>query len=314
MGQPSIQFENTRCAICQTVGNSALVYKPNFSGETIDEQAFSARRFYDKKIHFRIVRCLSCGLLRSDPIASSRFIETLYEKSKFQYGEQTQNLNTTYGAYLLRTVPYAPSREALLDIGCGSGFFLEKALQLGFKNVYGVEPSEDAIHKASPHIQPHILHGFFNGNMYNQEKLFDVICMFQVLEHFLDPDKVIKDCFNVLKPGGCVLAINHDVHALVTRLLGKTSPVIDIEHMYFFDKKTTRLLFERNGFVVRDIFSVTNTHALGYLLSLIPLKPIWLKDALLGVAKKLHIDTLPIAIPIGNMGIIAQKPQGHGKS
>ncbi len=70
---PAPQLEATRCAICGTLGNIATVYESNFRAADLTSEVFSARRSPDR-LHYRIVRCRACGLLRSDPVLSAAAI------------------------------------------------------------------------------------------------------------------------------------------------------------------------------------------------------------------------------------------------
>ncbi len=74
----------------------------------------------------------------------------LYAKSTFDYESETANLKATYGRYLSKLRRIGGRQQSLLEIGCGDGFFLEQALQQGYTDVRGVEPSEAAIAGASP--------------------------------------------------------------------------------------------------------------------------------------------------------------------
>ncbi|OHA87542.1 MAG: hypothetical protein A3A96_01045 [Candidatus Zambryskibacteria bacterium RIFCSPLOWO2_01_FULL_39_39] len=296
----------TKCAICGTYGNATEVYPAHLSGENLDEKAFSARRFYGEKIHFRMVKCNTCSLLRSDPIVSPEVYSELYNRSSFTYEGQVGNLIKTYGYYLKKLTSFIAEKEALLEIGCGNGFFLEEALRQGYKKVFGVEPSSEAIAKASVNIKASIKQGMFDKNMFPPNS-FDVICMFQTLDHFLDPSKVLSDALILLKPGGVLIAINHNLKSLSARILGEKSPIIDIEHTYLYDKNTIRKLFEKCNYEVLKVFYPKSRHSLGYLFSLLPLRPLFVKSALHRFLDWTRLSKIPLFVQIGNLGIIARK-------
>jgi len=297
----------TKCAICGTLDNAQEIYPPRLYEEAIDEKTFSARRFYDKKNHFRIVKCEKCGLLRSDPIIDVKLVGKLYEDSSLTYESHIPNLRKTYGRYLKRITRFLPAKDRLLEIGCGNGFFLEEALDHGFREVWGAEPGVEAIEKASSRVKKNIKLGMFSAQMF-PENVFDIVCIFQTLEHFIDPAKVLDDCQKILKPGGVVLAINHNLDSLPVKIFGEKSPVVDIEHMYLFSADTMKKIFEKAGLKTVDVFSVWNRHSFGYLLTLIPFPKI-LKDFLIKIANFLSLARLPLFLPIGNVGVAGQKPK-----
>lgn len=297
----------TKCAICGTVNNSSLVYPADLAGEALDEQAFSARRFYDQKIHFQMVRCNSCGLLRSDPIIEPEVYSKLYERSHLTYEGLIDNLTKTYGYYLKKVDRLVPTKGSLLEIGCGNGFFLIEAKRQGYAEIWGVEPSVEAIAKAPQEIRSHIKQTMFTEGLFPPQS-FDCICIFQTLDHLIDPSQVLKTAFNLLKPGGVFLTINHNSKSLSARILGEKSPIIDIEHTYLYDAKTIKKLFEKNGFVVDRVFYPWSRHSFGYLFSLLPIKPLKFKKFIDGLIFKFKLNNIPLFLPIGNLGVVAHRP------
>jgi hypothetical protein len=69
---------------------------------------------------------------------------------------------------------------------------------------------------------------------------------------------------------------------------------------------TMKQIFEKNGFIVKDVFSVWNSITLKYFLHLLPL-PLKIKNMLNKILKYLKLDSKIISLPLGNLGIIAQK-------
>src|ERR1700738_1274037 len=137
------ELRSTLCAVCEVEGGADQLYGPNLSLEAFTPAAFSARRLPDR-VHYRIVRCRRCGLVRSDPVADQELMAGLYRASTFDYGDELDSLRVTYGKALQQIGAYAPSRHGLLDIGCGNGFVLQLALEPGWDGVRGGEPSADA--------------------------------------------------------------------------------------------------------------------------------------------------------------------------
>ena len=193
------------------------------------------------------MRCRGCGLVRSDPIADRALLYRLYSDSTLNYGMESANLRRTYGRCLARLKRHGATTDRLLEIGCGHGFLLEEALSQGYSLVQGVEPSRDAVAKAAAHIRPRIVCDVFRPGLF-PEASFDAICMFQVFDHLADPAGVLDGCFRVLRDGGMVLALNHNVEAWSARLLGRRSPIIDVEHTFLYSPRTMRRLFEMARF------------------------------------------------------------------
>lgn len=298
-------LQATFCAICGVEAAATELYPANFSLDDLTPAVFSARRLPDR-IHYRLVRCNVCGLVRSDPVVSPVVLAQLYSQSTFAYSEEVDNLKRCYGKYLNGLEQYDVKKESLLEIGCGNGFFLEEALQQGYIGVRGVEPSSDAVERASPQIGPLIVCNIMQPGLFKSEQ-FDVICMFQVLDHIPDPRKLLDECFRLLRPGGLILCINHNIEALSARILGEHSPIIDVEHTYLFGPQTISRLFSIIGFDVVRIGSMRNIYSPHYLARLFPL-PKGIKEGLLRIMKRSWLRNLRLTVVLGNLCLVARKP------
>jgi len=301
----ALELQASRCAICDTEANTTELYPANFNRQAFNPAVFSARRLPDR-IHYRLVKCNTCGLVRSDPVADPQTIARLYARSTFDYKAEVANLQLTYGQQLRTLEKYGVQKGALLEVGCGNGFFLEVARAQGYAKVRGVEPGATAVAQASAKIRPDIVCDVMRSGLF-EPKQFDVICMFQTLDHLPQVGLVLEECFRLLKPGGLMLCINHNVEALSAKLLREASPIVDIEHTYLYSPATITRLFSRYGFLKRDVRSVSNRYTLHYLLRLTPL-PGALKEVLLAGLSLSALGQVRLSLPLGNMRTIAQKP------
>jgi len=306
-GMPSTALHPTRCAICGTAADSTQLYPANFSVEDFNPAVFSARRLPDR-IHYRMVRCNRCGLVRSDPVADPELVAQLYHQSTFDYGAEVDNLVRTYGHYLERLDRYGARKQSFLEIGCGNGFFLKQARALGYEEVRGVEPSQSAIQRAPEAVGQGIICDMMRPGLF-PDASFDAICLFQVLDHIFDPVGLLETCWQILRPGGFLLCLNHNVVAFSARVLKDRSPIIDIEHTYLYSPTTITRLFEKVGFQTKETGSVRNYDSLNYVMRLVPL-PAALKKAVLGVLDSTFLGRWRLRVPLGNLYIIAQRPLG----
>jgi SAM-dependent methyltransferase len=298
-----IAFHPTQCAICRTAGNAAQLYPANFNLLDFNPGIFSARRLPDR-IHYRIVKCHSCGLIRSDPVADTATLGDLYRNSTFDYGTEVANLRRTYGRYLDRLESHGVHKHSLLEIGCGNGFLLEAAQARGYADVHGVEPGSQAAAMAAPAIRERIVCDMMRPGLFAAAS-FDVVCMFQVFDHLPDPAGVLAEVQRVLKPGGLVLILNHNVCALSARLLGGHSPIIDLEHTYLYSPTTLARMVRDQGFSLLKTGAVLNDYSLHYLARLLPL-PGLLKRPLLALLRATPLGRLHVPVPLGNLYLIAR--------
>jgi SAM-dependent methyltransferase len=302
----SVELRKTRCAICGTEGNASVLYPANFDPEALNPAVFSARRLPDR-VHYRLVKCKTCGLVRSDPIADPALLAQLYHESTFTYTDEVADLKRTYGRYLAELDKYEARRDTLLEIGCGNGFFLQQALAQGYRSVRGVEPSRAAVNQAAPEVRGSIVCDLMRPALFPPAAV-DVICLFQVFDHVPDPGVLLDACFAALRPGGLVLSINHNIRAVSARLLGERSPIVDIEHTYLYSPATMARIFGAHGFGIRGAGSVRNHYALRYLFRLLPL-PAGPKRAALAWLQRHAIGALRLWVPLGNLYLVAQKPE-----
>lgn len=295
---------STSCAICGTEDNARELYPANFDDEAFTAEVFSARRLPDL-VHYRIVQCNQCGLVRSNPVVDKESLTKLYLQSALTYARDIPNLRRTYGTYLRKLEKYKTQKGCFLEIGCGNGFLLEEALSQGYKTVLGVEPSKSAVEQAAPTLKNFIYNDIMRPGLMSQN--VDAIGMFQLFDHIPNPNEFLATCSEVLNPGGLILCFNHNIKAVSARVLGEKSPIIDIEHTFLYSPDTIRKLFENNGFRVLEVGSARNFVNLLSILRLLPF-PRNFKMKLLSRAEDWpKLGRINMFLPLGNLYLIAQK-------
>lgn len=259
-----IELKDTICAVCGHK-EAKEIYPAKMEDIKLatDPVTFSAR--ISQNQHYKIVRCTNCGMLRSDPVMPEELANRLYCESNMSYGDELGYLTRTY-SNILKTIPLAQEgKRTLLEIGCGSGTFLESALSLGYDNIIGFEPSKECCEKASPSVKGHIVNDVFNAGKIKENSV-DVVGIFHTIDHLYDPKKMLRDSLKVLKPGGHIMIVCHDLNALTAKILKDKSPIFNIQHIYYFDQKTMRLILENNGYEVVKVGALTNIYKLIYWL------------------------------------------------
>ena len=293
----------TKCAICDTLGNSDLVYSSTLDEKSFSTEVFSARRMPDRR-HYAWVRCKTCGLLRSDPIEDAN-LGKLYEASTFDYSSEVTGLAKTYRAGLARVIARKSAMTSLLEVGGGNSFFLEKALELGIPDVNGIEPSLDAVSQTREDIKPKIKIGLMGHGIYPHGS-FDLVTMFHVMDHLPDPLETLKACVATLKPNGILLIAVHNEKSWSARLLKNKSPIFDVEHTFLYSKKTAKALFASAGLLEMKAWSYSNYYSMAYLVQLTPL-PKFIKVMLLREAPKRILQKIKVKISLGNIFVTGVK-------
>jgi SAM-dependent methyltransferase len=160
----------------------------------------------------------------------------------------------------------------------------------------------EARERAHPSVRGGIHTGFFTDATF-PDAAFDLICCFQTLDHLSDPLGMLRTCRAKLKPGGLLYVIVHDADGLQARLFGEKSPIIDVEHIYLFNRRTLPLAVEKAGFATTGIFPIRNSYPLSYWAGHAPIP---FKKAVLALLKATGLGGLEMAIPAGNIGIVAR--------
>lgn len=294
----------TQCPLGGPPEADREVYPANFDATQVTPEIFSARRMPDR-MHYRMVRNAQTGCLRADPILDQDTVLALYRASEVTQVSIAQYAAEAYAHYLEKALPLLPDRRGALEIGCGHGAFLSTLLDKGFAAARGVEPSADAVAKACDRVRAGIVQGILAPGLFPPES-FSLVCGFQVLDHLIDPNECLRLCRESLAPGGVMYWICHNVGAPIARLLGARCPIVDIEHVVLYDKRTIAALFARNGFEVVEVFDVRNAYPLSYWLHLAPL-PVAIKRPLARLLNGASLADWRLAANFGNMGVVARR-------
>lgn len=142
-------------------------------------------------------RCAGCGFEFFDPVLAGNglFYESLDSGEYYSSGRPE----------FQRTIRLAVKQGLtnVLDVGCGAGEFLDMARTAGLRT-FGLELNPAAAQKARAkghNIFDRLLH---ETSLDACPGGFDLITLFQVLEHIPDPIGIIKDAAARLKPGGYI--------------------------------------------------------------------------------------------------------------
>jgi len=152
-------------------------------------------------------------------------------------------------------LPKQADSVMFLDVGCSSGSVLQVAKQCGF-NTHGVEPAPKAAETARQIEGAKVFKGFLHEAAY-PDNHFDIITLFEVIEHLTDPIALIKEIGRILKPGGLLLIGTGNAGSWTVKALGNKWEYFDIKrhggHISFFTPKSMALLAEKSGLSVAAI-------------------------------------------------------------
>ena len=293
------------CPICEkTSQNNKIFLKKNIKEGEITSFSFSSRKLPEFMNH-KLTLCSLCSLVYVDNPPQEVELANSYHQADYDSGKEADMAADTYMYYMEEAIGRLDVTGKALDIGTGNGILLELLNARGFSIVKGVEPSKEAINSAPEKRKSWIIEGIFNESDFS-ENSFDLICCFMTMEHVKDPKILSRSVLNLLKPGGIFVTVAHDYQSIINKILGKNSPIIDIEHMQIFSKKSMTDLLTSCGYVDVGIKSISNRYPITYWTRLLPLPNIF-KTLILRMIKLLGMSNLNIGINVGNMMSIARK-------
>lgn len=246
--------------------------------------------------NFPILRCCACG------VGMTRLPENfspsgIYTEGYFQ-GRQPDGYSDYIGSEDVlraefRTVvqdlrSVGCSRGKLLELGCAYGFFLAEA-KAHFE-VSGIEVSDSAVRFCRAR-------GFdVEGGTLTEEYIgrrppFDAVVMLDVIEHLMEPDRVLELLCKAMKPGGTLLLSTGDWDSVLSRIMGRhwrlmTPP----QHTFFFSPRTMSAMLARVGFNVIECRKPWKTVPFGLVA--------YQLGRILGMSKPLRLSGVRFGLPI----------------
>lgn len=208
---------------------------------------------------FSVVICKKCGMIFTHPRPSMDWLTKLYEdldKSKFLTHAKKWESNYRKGISIISTY----KRDGrLLDVGCGAGYFANLATDAGFE-VTGTDLAKSAVEFASKNFRLSVHHGDMS-ELKLKPRSFDLVTLWNVLEHILDPVKTLRACYSILEDDGIIYLETPNANLLrlcahnpllfsLRKRLRKDSSLIPWMHINYFSPYTLKLLLTTTGFEI----------------------------------------------------------------
>jgi SAM-dependent methyltransferase len=259
----AIKWEECACPLCKSRRSSIFI-------EAQDNLQGNAGRW------FSVVRCQDCGLCYTNPRPTRGSIGQFYPRDYWAVRapsptERTQPRFHRPTHWWRRqrerqALPWHGQRR-LLDFGCGGGVFLQRMHRQGW-HVTGIDSSLDAARRVRTELGLRALAGSLPHANLDPES-FDVITMWQSLEHVHDPREVVQQAFFLLAPGGKLLVSAPNIESLGFQWFGRNWYGLDLpRHLTHFSPRTLTWMLERAGFHVGKVRMVRQT---GWLRSSVAL-------------------------------------------
>lgn len=242
-----------------------MKYEPNLDASLFTPTTYGSRKS-PEFMHFGLFECRECQLLYTVQGPDPDELNRRYFEAEFDSPREAKYAAQTYWRLIKRR---KINTSSVLDVGAGEGSFLDFCLGNGSKFVRGYEPSQVAISHASDLVRDSILLGSFENG--KTEPAFSLVTLFQTIEHISSPRDFLDFAKKSLIQGGMVAIACHNYRDPLNRMLGKRSPIFDIEHLQLFSPKSMRRLLLQAGFKEVKVQRYWNSYPISYLLKLFPL-------------------------------------------
>ncbi len=195
--------------------------------------------------HAYLSKCSNCGLVFASKIPTVPEITSHY--SNYPRGFNISPVTFERYNELLDNFESYRKTNNLLDIGCGSGHFIETAKKRGW-NAFGTEISKEAVDLCNRKGLKVIKSNFSDTSF--MENFFDVITCFEVIEHIQTPHALIKYSRRILRDGGALYLTTPNFNALSRIILGGKWNIIEYpEHLSYYTPRTLHKLFISHNFI-----------------------------------------------------------------
>ena len=221
----------------------------------------------------KVVQCDRCGLQFVNPMPNKEFLDQLYRKDGeespyyrnyiLERTNRRSSYNKQYHRRLKLIEKYSQGKGKLLDIGCGGGFFLKTAEERGWEP-HGIDIVPGFVEFARDELQLKNVNCRSLEELEYKKHFFDVIVLWDLIEHLPHPSNFLKTINQLLRPDG--LLVIWTPNARNSAWLKKNwFGYQPLQHLYFFSPGTLNQTLQSTGF--RVVYENTNRAKKGFFSS-----------------------------------------------
>jgi len=222
---------------------------------------------------FKVVRCASCSFVYVTPRVPDSHLHLIYQTDyftshnagEFGYSDYTRDKKGYLKTFRRKAEfvhAHRPSGR-VLEIGSAAGFFLFAMRELGYE-ANGVEISQYVVDYARDELN---LDGIHHGPLETcpfPKGSYDIVALWDVIEHVPDPIEELKRIREYLRPDGLLVMQTQNVDASLAKILGrKWQHYKQLEHIHHFSPTTMKTALDRSGFELME----TTTEGAGKYIS-----------------------------------------------
>jgi SAM-dependent methyltransferase len=260
----------------------------------------------DELLIDQLVRCRGCGFQFVSPRLRSDLIFSSYtEGDDPTYVSQVDARERTFAASLGDIERVAGRKGKLLDIGTAAGAFVAAARSQGW-TAEGCEPNKWLAEWGARHYGITIRQGSVYDQPYERQS-FDVVTLWDVIEHTPNPRDMLDRCRDLLKPGGVLVVNFPDIGSWIARAMGRRWLFLTSVHLFYFDRRTMGRMLESAGFTVERTRPHVQRLELDYILFRGSILSETLSQAARSVVKRLGMSRAHVPYWLGQTLMIARR-------
>ncbi len=301
-------FETIVCPICGSGGGRIVrpsKYPPGIT-ETELKTLYSASNSH--MLMDQVVECPSCSMVYVNPRLQPELIITSYSDAEdptfvAQNDGRIKTFRRSIRRILREMGKTSGAGMRVLDVGCAGGAFLVAARDAGFE-AKGVEPSRWMADFGRKKYGLDVIDGILEPGMFPAGQ-FDVVTLWDVLEHVPEPHDLLALIRSLLKPTGWLVVNYPDIGTIAARALGDRWPFWLSVHLLYYTRSTVRKQLVRAGFAPKNFETFYQTLPLGYVMGRAAayLRPLARVPRLL---EKAGLDQIPCTYNMGQTLVLCQ--------
>ncbi len=304
-------LEYTDCNLCHS-NDYAIIYKSGHS----DNGGMVPQRYLCTEINKgdfgTVVQCRQCGLMYNNPRLKPQVAKELYVNSADPLYVKEQKQRIESFRRTARECEKIKSGGNLLDIGSFYGFFLEAASKEKWQR-YGVELSKNAIFYTRKHFGIDVFEGDLFAAHY-PDRHFDLVTMWDVIEHLHNPKETLLEINRVLKDDGLLALVTPNINSFMARIFKDQWWFLVPSHIYYFTPRTIGKMLNEAGFKMIRKGTYGRSFTLSYWATKIEPYNRRIYGMIDKVIRSLKMGQWPLNLNLGDhMLVFAQKKTTKGK-
>lgn len=172
----------------------------------------------------------------------------------------TQTLKDYFNFFSKKTLEFVPNAKNILDIACNDGTQLDSYKSLGLET-FGIDPAENLL-KSSLDKGHNVICDYFNVESVKKfnDKKFDIITAQNVFAHTKYTDSFLNACKTIMHDDSVLFIQTSQANMVINNEFD----TIYHEHLSFFNTNSMKVLIERCGLFLTDVFK-TDIHGTSFV-------------------------------------------------